>query len=362
MRIAQVAPVSESVPPQLYGGTERVVSWLTEDLVALSHEVTLFASGDSKTAARLVPVWSRALRLARPRVDSTIAYTNLFHHLAERAADFDVIHLHIDWLPLPLMRALGARFLTTLHGRLDLPGLHQLIRSFPDAAFVSISNNQREPLPDANWAGTVYHGMPPDLLHPVYDPGGYAAFLGRITPEKGVDAAIRIARAANVKLRIAAKVPRDGSQYFKEEIEPQLGDGLIEFVGEVRDGEKQEFLGNAAALLFPIRWPEPFGLVMIEAMACGTPVIAFRHGSVPEVLEHGLSGFVVEDEAGAVAALSQIRMFDRRQVREAFESRFVVRRMTESYLRVYDEVISGCPFTPDRTALTESGARRVAIP
>jgi glycosyltransferase involved in cell wall biosynthesis len=334
MRIAQVAPLAESVPPKFYGGTERVVSWLTEDLVELGHKVTLFASGDSLTRGCLVPVWPSALRLGRPRVDPIVAQTMSLQLLAERAGEFDIIHFHIDWVHLPLMRHLGVPFLTTLHGRLDLPGLTVLVSGFPNAPFVSISESQQAPLSEANWGGTVYHGMPPDLLCPCYGPEGYLAFLGRLSPEKGAEAAIRIARHAKMPLRISAKIPRDGSRYFREKIEPQLDD-QVRFVGELKDPEKQQFLGRATALLFPIEWPEPFGLVMIEAMACGTPVIAFRRGSVPEVVEHGASGFIVDDEPEAIAALSRIDRLDRHKVRQAFERRFLTRRMTDDYLRIY---------------------------
>lgn len=340
MRIAQIAPLAESVPPKLYGGTERVVSWLTEDLVQLGHSVTLLASGDSVTRARLVPVWPRALRLSKPRVDPVVAQTMALHQLAERASEFDIIHCHFDWMHLPLLSRLQTPFLTTLHGRLDLPGLRRLVAGFPDAPFVSISESQRAPLLEANWAATIYHGMPRDLLRPCYEPEGYLAFLGRLAPEKGAQAAIRIARQANMPLRISAKVPRDGSRYFHEKIEPELDD-QIRFVGELRDPEKEGFLGKAAALLFPIDWPEPFGLVMIEAMACGTPVIAFRHGSVPEVVENEISGFVVDGEADALAALSQIERLNRRQVRQTFERRFTTRRMTNSYLQTYAGLLEG---------------------
>jgi glycosyltransferase involved in cell wall biosynthesis len=339
MRIAQVAPLAESVPPKLYGGTERVVSWLTEDLVELGHKVTLFASGDSVTTASLVPVWPSALRLSRHRVDPIAAQTMSLQCLAYRAAEFDIIHFHIDWVHLPLMRQLRVPFLTTLHGRLDLPGLNALVRCFRDGPFVSISESQRAPLAEANWAGTVYHGMPSDLLRPSYKPKGYLAFLGRLTPEKGGDAAIRIARQAKLPLRISAKIPRDGSRYFRERIEPQL-DEQIRFLGELKDPEKEQFLGGATALLFPIEWPEPFGLVMIEAMACGTPVIAFRRGSVPEVVEHGVSGFIVDNETEAIAALSRINGLDRHQVRQAFERRFITRRMTDDYLRIYRTLLN----------------------
>ena len=338
MHIAQVAPLAESVPPKLYGGTERVVSWLTEDLLELGHSVTLFASGDSTTRARLVPVWPRALRLSKPRVDPIVAQTVSLQHVADRATEFDLIHFHTDWMHLPLLGCLRVPFLTTLHGRLDLPGLTALVRCFPDAPFVSISESQRALLQDANWIGTVYHGMPPGLLRPCYEPGGYVAFLGRIAPEKGAEAAIRIARQAGLPLRISAKVPRDGSRYFREKIEPEV-DTQIQFVGELRDAEKENFLRKAMALLFPIDWPEPFGLVMIEAMACGTPVIAFRRGSVPEVVEHNTSGLVVDSEAEAVAALSRIANLDRHQVRQAFERRFTTRQMTHHYLQTYDKLL-----------------------
>jgi glycosyltransferase involved in cell wall biosynthesis len=340
MRIAQLAPLAESVPPKLYGGTERVVSWLTEDLVALGHRVTLFASGDSVTRGSLVPVWPRALRLGKPRVDPIVALTMALQHVSDRATKFDIIHCHFDWVHLPLLRRLSVPFLTTLHGRLDLPGLTGLVQRFPQAPFVSISHSQRAALSGASWAGTVYHGMPPNVLDLCYEPGSYLAFLGRLSPEKGAEAAIRIARYANLPLRISAKVPRDGSRYFKEKIEPQL-DEQIRFIGEVNDAQKQEFLGKAIALLFPIDWPEPFGLVMIEAMACGTPVVAFRRGSVPEVIEHGVSGFIVDNETEAIAALSNITTLDRSNVREAFERRFTTRRMTNDYLVIYNRLVEG---------------------
>jgi glycosyltransferase involved in cell wall biosynthesis len=352
MRIAQIAPLAESVPPKLYGGTERVVSWLTEELVELGHSVTLFASGDSVTRARLIPVWPRALRLARPRVDPVVAQTMALQQVADRASEFDIIHFHFDWMHLPLLARLRVPYVTTLHGRLDLPGLTTLVRGFPDAPFVSISENQRRALPEANWAATVYHGMPPDLLRPCYEPESYLAFLGRLAPEKGAETAIRIARRANMLLHISAKLPRDGARYFKEKIEPELDD-QIQFVGELGDAAKEQFLGKATALLFPIDWPEPFGLVMIEAMACGTPVIAFRCGSVPEVVEHEISGFVVEGEAEALAALRQIKYLDRYQVRQSFERRFAARLMTDSYLRTYDALLGrtqGRPWQDQRVA------------
>ncbi len=338
MRIAQVAPLAESVPPKLYGGTERVVAWLVEELVALGHEVTLFASGDSATSAKLVPAWPRALRLGRPRADPIVAQAALLEQVARQAAQFDVVHCHIDWLHLPLLSRLGAAFLTTCHGRLDLPGLPGVVQRFPAAPFVSISDNQRLPLREANWLGTVYHGLPADSFRPTYQPGSYLAFLGRLTREKGPETAIRIARRAGMKLRIAAKVPRGETGYFKEQLEPQVDGGAVELTGEVNDRTKEAFLAGAAALLFPIDWPEPFGLVMIEAMACGTPVIAFRAGSVPEVIDDGISGFVVNDETEAVAAIGRLGALDRRQVRERFEQRFTARRMAEQYLQLYGDL------------------------
>ena len=339
MRIAQIAPLAESVPPRLYGGTERVVAWLVEELVQLGHDVTLFATGDSKTRANLVPVLPRALRLGRPRSDPVAAQAALLEAVAARAGEFDIIHSHIDWLHLPLLSRLGVPFVTTPHGRLDLPGLPEVIRRFPSAPFISISQNQRGPIGEANWLGTVYHGMPADLLRPSFAPGTYLAFLGRLTKEKGPEAAIRIARAVGLPLRVAAKVPRGEQRYFKEVLEPLIDGDQVKLTGEVNDKTKEEFLARAAALLFPIDWPEPFGLVMIEAMACGTPVIAFRRGSVPEIIEEGISGYVVDTEGGAVEAISQLGKLDRSRVRTAFERRFTARRMAEGYVENYRKVI-----------------------
>jgi glycosyltransferase involved in cell wall biosynthesis len=335
MRIAQVAPLAESVPPNLYGGTERVVAWLVDELVELGHEVTLFASGDSRTRARLHAVWPRALRLGRPRSDPMAAQTALLEAVASRAQEFDVIHAHIDWLHLPLLSRLGVSFLTTLHGRLDLPGLAEVVRQFPDAPFVSISDNQRLPLAGAKWSATIYHGLPKDSLRPVYEQGSYLAFLGRLTADKGPEAAIRIARGAGMPLRIAAKMPRSERGYFKDRLEPQIDGKHVQLCGEVNDRTKQAFLAGAAALVFPINWPEPFGLVMIEAMACGTPVIAFRSGSVPEVVDDGITGFVVESESEAVEAIRRLGELDRRRVRAHFEKRFTATRMAEEYVRAY---------------------------
>ena len=339
MRIAQVAPLAESVPPRLYGGTERVVAWLIEELVALGHDVTLFASGDSKTSARLVPVWPRALRLGRPRTDPMVPLTHLLEAVGRAARDFDVIHCHIDWVPLPLLSRLGVPFLTTTHGRLDLPGQGDLARRFPDAAYVSISDNQRLPLGEANWLGTVYHGLPVNSLKPCFEPGSYLAFLGRLVREKGPEGAMRIARAAGLPLHIAAKVPSGERGYFKEELAPKIDGHHVRLTGEVDDTTKQAFLAGAAALLFPIDWPEPFGLVMVEAMACGTPVLAFRGGAVEEVLRNGVTGAVVDTVDEAVAALPGVLALDRAACREEFERRFSARRMARDYVRVYERLM-----------------------
>jgi glycosyltransferase involved in cell wall biosynthesis len=336
MRIAQVAPLAESVPPKLYGGTERVVAWLIDELVELGNDVTLFASGDSVTRAELVPVWPRALRLGRPRTDPAAAQAALFEAVALRARDFDVIHCHVDWLHLPLFSRLGVPFLTTLHGRLDLPGLRRVAGRFPAAPFVSISNHQRAPLAEARWLATIHHGLPASLFRPGSDTGSYLAFLGRLTRDKGPEAAIRIARAAGLPLRIAAKLPRSEQGYFKERIEPQIDGKEVQLIGEVNDEAKEKFLAGAAALLFPIDWPEPFGLVMIEAMACGTPVIAFRSGSVPEVVDEGITGFIVDGEAEAVQAIGRLGELDRSRVRARFEQRFTAQRMAREYLGQYE--------------------------
>jgi glycosyltransferase involved in cell wall biosynthesis len=349
MRIAQIAPLAESVPPKLYGGTERVVAWLVDELAELGHDVTLFASGDSVTRAKLHSVWPRALRLGRPRSHPIAAQTVLLEVMARQAAEFDVIHAHIDWLHLPLLSRLGVPFVTTMHGRLDLPGLPDVVRRFPGAPFVSISNNQRASLGDANWLGTVYHGLPADLFRPGFEGGSYLAFLGRLTAEKGPEAAIRIARAAGMPLRIAAKVPRGERRYFKKRLEPQIDGDQVRLIGEVDDEAKQKFLADASALLFPIDWPEPFGLAMIEAMACGTPVIAFRSGSVAEVVDDGVTGFVVDGEAEAVQAVRRLGELDRRQIRAHFEQRFTAKRMAEEYLRHYERLVGTGPKSLSRS-------------
>jgi glycosyltransferase involved in cell wall biosynthesis len=335
MKIAQVAPLMESVPPKCYGGTERVVSWITEELVRQGHDVTLFASGDSVTSANLIPCCPRGLRLDKA-LDVTAHHVVMLNEVRSRAAEFDIIHFHIDYLHFPLFCDRPTRTLTTLHGRLDMPDLPVVFGAFPQMPLVSISNDQRRPLPDLNWVGTVYHGLPHDLLPYCENPSwDYLAFLGRICPEKRVDRAIAIAKRAGMKLKIAAKVDPVDRKYFENEIKPLLDDPLIEFVGEIGDADKAEFLGNAYALLFPIDWPEPFGLVMIEAMACGTPVVAYRRGSVPEVIEHGLTGLVVENEDEAVTAVRRVRMLDRWWVRQHFEERFSVERMVANYCALY---------------------------
>ena len=335
MRIAQVAPLYESVPPALYGGTERVVWNITESLVQLGHDVTLFASGDSRTSATLIAPCERALRLDTRCRDPLAHHMIMLDEVFRRAEDFDVIHFHIDYLHFPLSERLGVADLTTLHGRLDLAELSGIYRQFEERPLVSISNSQREPLRWANWRATIYHGLDTRQFHPSAKAGNYLAFLGRISPEKRVDRAIEIAKRAGIPLRIAAKVDRVDAEYFRAEIEPLLDHPLIEFIGEIGDHEKSGFLGGARALLFPIDWPEPFGLAMIEAMACGTPVIAFQRGSVPEVIDEGVTGRIVHNIEEAVAAVRDIDSLDRVQCRKVFEQRFSANRMAKDYLVQY---------------------------
>ena len=353
MRIAQLAPLAESVPPKLYGGTEQVIAWLADELVELGHEVILFASGDSKTRGELHPVWPRALRLGRKAADPNAVCTLLLEAIARHAGDFDLIHSHIDWLHLPLLSRLGVPFLTTMHGRLDLPGLPEVVQAFPKASFVSISDNQRLPLPDANWVSTIQHGLPANLFRPSRDQGSYLAFLGRLTAEKGPEAAIRIAKAARMPLRIAAKIPRTETAYFKNHLEPHIDNKAVQLVGEIDETRKQPFLANAAALLFPIDWPEPFGLVMIEAMACGTPVIAYRSGSVPEVIDDGITGFIVETEEQAVRAVRELARLDRGAIRARFEERFSAVRMAREYEAQYRKLIGSR--RPEREVVLGAG-------
>jgi glycosyltransferase involved in cell wall biosynthesis len=337
MKIAQVAPLIEAVPPKLYGGTERVVAYLTDALVELGHEVTLFASGDSRTKATLTPIWPRALRLDPSVHDYFAPLFMQLETLSRRAHEFDVIHCHLDYFAFPILRLLGVPSVTTLHGRLDLPELPRLYNIFSDTAVVSISDSQREPLPQANYVQTIHHGLPQNLLQK--GPGGrYLAFLGRISPEKAPDAAIRIAARAGMPLKIAAKVDKVDEEYFKTKIEPLLAQADVEFIGEIGEHQKSEFLGNAAALLFPIAWREPFGLVMIEAMACGTPVVAFNNGSVPEVLESGVTGLIVDTEDEAVAGLPCVVRLDRDRIRAEFERRFTAHHMAQNYLKLYSRL------------------------
>jgi len=350
MRIAQVAPLFESVPPQLYGGTERIVSYLTEELVRLGHDVTLFASGDSVTRATLVPVCERSLRLDSGCRDQLAHHLRMIELVAKRSAEFDVVHFHVDYLHYPVSRREPTPQLTTLHGRLDLPELVPLYREFRDMPVVSISDAQRTPLPRANWLGTVHHGLPIERFTFVPRPGGHVAFIGRTSPEKGLDRAIEIARRAGVPLRIAAKVDVADREYFHEVIEPLLATPGIEFVGEIAESEKSAFLGEARALLFPIDWPEPFGLVMIEALACGTPVIAFPRGSVAEILTDGRTGFVVDSIDAAVEAIGRVDAIDRAACRRETERRFGAERMARDYLALYEALLAGTAEADEPTA------------
>jgi len=338
MRIAQVAPLFESVPPKLYGGTERVVSHLTEALVDQGHDVTLFASGDSETGAHLVAACERSLRLDANCIDQMAHHVLMMEKVFAAADSFDIVHFHIDYMHFPLSRRLGPRRVTTLHGRLDIPDLVPLYREFPDEPLVSISDAQRKPIPWANWVGTVYHGLPEDLFR--FEPRheDYLAFLGRISPEKGVEHAVEIARRAGMKLKVAAKVDAADREYYETAVRPLFDAPGIEFLGEIDENEKQEFLGKAFALLFPIVWPEPFGLVMIEAMACGTPIIAFSNGSVPEVMEDGVSGFTCDGVDEAVEAVARAGDLNRIECRRYFERRFTAGRMASDYVRIYKRV------------------------
>jgi len=340
MKIAQIAPLYESVPPKLYGGTERVISYLTEELVRQGHDVTLFASGDSSTSARLRPGCDNALRLRGGTLLAPLAHhLYLLEKVAKEAHHFDVLHFHLDYLPFSQLRRLKVPAVTTLHGRLDIPDLHPLFREFDDMNLISISNAQRQFMPWASWLSTVHHGLPEELYAARQKPGKYLAFLGRISPEKRVDRAIEIARRAKLPLRIAAKVDPADQKYFDEHIRKLLSGPHVEFIGEIGEQQKQEFLGNALALLFPIDWPEPFGLVMIEAAACGTPVIAFRRGSVEEVVEHGVTGFIVDSVEQAADAVARIPSLSRTQCRTVFEQRFSARRMAQQYLRAYRRIL-----------------------
>ena len=338
MKIAQIAPLYEAVPPSLYGGTERIVAHLTDALVELGHEVTLFASAEARTRATLVPVRDQAIRLDPSTLKSDLAaHLSMLHELRKRCAEFDVLHFHVDLVHFPFFEQIAAQTVTTLHGRLDLKDLPEAYARWRDYPLVSISDDQRAPLPEANWLATIPHGLAESIytFNPAPRQPAYLAFLGRISPEKRPDRAIAIAKRSGLPLKIAAKVDAADAAYFHEVIEPLLDHPLVEFVGEIGDSEKSAFLGNAQALLFPIDWPEPFGLVMIEAMACGTPVIAWRCGSVPEIVDHGETGFIVATEDEAVAALTRLQLIDRRRVRDVFEQRFTATVMARNYLRLY---------------------------
>jgi glycosyltransferase involved in cell wall biosynthesis len=342
MRIAQIAPLTEAIPPKLYGGTERVVSWLTEELIALGHEVTLFASGDSLTSAKLEGMWPRALRLDGSVRDPNALHMMMLEHVYRRSSDFDFLHCHLDYYPFSLFSRQPTPFVTTLHGRLDLPEHQPVFDTFSSVPVVSISNAQRRPLPQANWVRTVLHGLPERLLMPKPVKPSYFAFLGRIAPEKRVDRAIRIAEHCGVLLKIAAKVDRADREYYEEQIEPMIrASKVVEFIGEINDAQKADFLSGAIVLLVPIDWPEPFGLVMIEALACGTPVIAYNRGSVPEIIEDGLTGFIVEDDSGAIGAVDRLGQLSREKIRARFEERFTARRMAQDYLAVYRSLSAG---------------------
>ena len=341
MKIAQIAPLIESVPPRFYGGTERIVSYLTEELVRLGHDVTLFASGDSVTSARLVSCATTALRLDTNVRDPIPYYMLMLDRVRACADDFDILHFHIDQFHFPLFRPLAGRTLTTLHGRQDLPDLRPLYFGFNEMPLVSISDGQRAPIPNANFVATVYHGLPLDLYHPTFNSrGGYLAFLGRISPEKGVDRAIQLAQTLGIPLKIAAKVDRVDEAYFREQIAPLLKAPSVQFIGEISEQEKTDFLGQALALMFLIDWPEPFGLSMIEAMACGTPVLALRRGSVEEVVEDGLTGHIVDSIEQATVTLPYVMGLDRPAVRRRFEERFTATRMANDYVRVYNSLLA----------------------
>ena len=339
MRIAQVSPLYESVPPKLYGGTERIVSYLTEELVNMGHEVTLFASGDSVTRAKLIAPWCCALRLQDNCIDQLAHHIHMLEMVQKDIEDFDIIHYHIDYLHFPLSRRSNKPHVTTLHGRLDIPDLVPLYKEYPEMPIVSISDFHRKPLTNVNWKGTVYHGLPEDFLKPKFEEGKYLAFIGRFSPEKRADRAIEIAIKAGIPIKLAAKVDKADKEYFESTIEPLLNHPLVEFVGEINESQKSDFLGNAIALLFLIDWPEPFGLVMIESMACGTPVIAYRNGSVPEVIDEGITGCIVESQEEAFAAVKKIKDLSREKVRQQFVKRFSAKRMAKDYVNLYEEMI-----------------------
>ena len=345
MRIAQIAPLTEAIPPKLYGGTERVISWLTEELVAIGHHVTLFASGDSSTSATLESVWPRALRLDGSVRDANALHIAMLEQVRRRAREFDVLHFHLDYYPFSLFMRQATPFITTLHGRLDLPEHKLVFHTFPSVPLVSISDAQRGPVPHAGWIRTIHHGLPEQLLRPRPVNPTYFALLGRISPEKAVVDAIRIAGRCGIPLKIAAKVDKVDRDYFETEIRPRLRPPAVEYIGEISDREKSDFLSGAIGLLAPTAWPEPFGLVAIEAMACGCPAIVYDRGAVREIVEDGVTGFIVDDELGAVAAAGQLARLSRQTIRKRFESRFTARRMAEDYLAVYGDLIEAATRT-----------------
>jgi len=338
MRIAQVAPLTEAIPPQLYGGTERVVSWLTEELVELGHDVTLFASGDSQTSAKLEPMWPRSLRMDDTVRDPMALHISMLEQVRRRAGEFDILHFHLDYFPFSVFSRQPTPFITTMHGRLDLPEHQTVFDSFAAVPVISISDAQRRPLPQARWLKTIHHGLPAGLLEPRAVKPAYLAFLGRIAPEKAVDQAIGIAQRCGLPIKIAAKVDPADREYFEHDIRPLLKLPGVEYIGEISDSEKSDFLSGAIGLLMPITWPEPFGLVMIEAMACGTPVLAYSAGAVPEIVEHGLTGFIVANEQEAAGAVPRLATLSRQRIRARFEERFTARRMAEDYLKVYRQM------------------------
>ncbi|MCU1251888.1 MAG: glycosyl transferase [Edaphobacter sp.] len=345
MKVAQIAPLYESVPPKLYGGTERVVSYLTDGLVRQGHDVTLFASADSETLAELRPMCDKALRLQGSDVVDPLAnHIRMLEIVAQEATEFDIVHFHIDYLHFPFTRRQNFPSVTTLHGRLDIPEVQALFREFPEMSLVSISDSQREPMKWANWVGTVHHGLPEDLYPPNYNKGKYLAFIGRISPEKRVDRAIEVAKQVGMPLKIAAKIDPADKDYFESEIKGLMDHPLVEYIGEIGEHEKAEFLGNAMALVFLIDWQEPFGLVLTEAMACGTPVVAYGMGSVPEVVDDGTTGYIVDSVDAAANAIKRLDVLDRRTIRKVFEQRFSVRRMCQDYIRIYQRIRDGEPY------------------
>lgn len=341
MRIAQVSPLYESVPPRLYGGTERVVHFLTEELVRQGHEVTLFASKDSSTSARLVSCCDQALRLNENCMDTLSHHVLQMEMVQQMLPVFDIVHYHVDYIHFPLARRAGKPHVTTSHGRMDIPDYRNLFGEFQEMPMISISKAQRQPLPLAYWVGNVYHGLPDDLYTFHEQAGNYLAFMGRISPEKRVDRAIDLAKRSGIPLKIAAKIAKYDQEYYEREIKPLMDHPLVEFIGEIGDHEKSDFLGNALATLFPIDWCEPFGLVMIESMACGTPVIAYALGSVPEIIEEGKNGFIVQSQEEALRAIQKVDTISRKKCRESFEDRFSAERMAKDYLAIYEQLVTG---------------------